>query len=98
MGRLEGILGRETGEADALAGLQMKIGGARLRRAVAMICKTGGGTLLDSLWSATPIITLEPFGAHEAVNAELWRRLGFGTTFAAWRDGGFRLRVFSRSR
>ena len=60
------------------------------RRAVAMICKTGGGTLLDSLWSATPIITLEPFGAHEAVNADLWRRLGFGTTFAAWRDGGFR--------
>jgi hypothetical protein len=60
------------------------------RRAVAMICKTGGGTLLDSLWSATPIIALEPFGAHEAVNAQLWRRLGFGLSFAAWRDGGFR--------
>jgi hypothetical protein len=60
------------------------------RRAVAMICKTGGGTLLDSLWSATPIIALEPFGAHEAVNAQLWERLGFGLSFAAWRDGGFR--------
>jgi hypothetical protein len=60
------------------------------RRAVAMICKTGGGTLLDSLWSATPIIALEPFGAHEAVNAQLWGRLGFGLSFAAWRDGGFR--------
>jgi hypothetical protein len=66
------------------------------RRAMAMICKTGGGTLLDSLWSATPIIALEPYGAHEAVNAALWQRLGFGTTFKSWLDGGFRIEELER--
>jgi hypothetical protein len=66
------------------------------RRALAMICKTGGGTLLDSLWSATPIIALEPYGAHEAVNAALWQRLGFGTTFKSWLDGGFRVEELER--
>jgi hypothetical protein len=66
------------------------------RRALAMICKTGGGTLLDSLWSATPVIALESYGAHEAVNAALWQRLGFGTTFATWRDGGFRIEELER--
>jgi hypothetical protein len=66
------------------------------RRAMAMICKTGGGTLLDSLWSATPIIALEPYGAHEAVNAALWQRLGFGMTFTSWLDGGFRIEELER--
>jgi hypothetical protein len=66
------------------------------RRAMAMMCKTGGGTLLDSLWSATPIIALEPYGAHEAVNAALWQRLGFGTTFKAWLDSGFRIDELER--
>jgi len=66
------------------------------RRAMAMICKTGGGTLLDSLWSATPIIALEPYGAHEAVNSALWQRLGFGTTFKSWLDSGFRINELER--
>lgn len=59
------------------------------RSVVATVSKPGGGTLLDSLWSATPAILLEPFGAHEKHNAELWQRLGFGIPFDTWRDSGF---------
>ncbi|WP_422736004.1 hypothetical protein ACN263_20585 [Micromonospora sp. WMMD729] len=61
------------------------------RHRVAMLCKTGGGTLIDSLWSATPIVLLAPFGAHEQVNADLWRRLGYGVTEQEWRDSGYSL-------
>jgi hypothetical protein len=66
------------------------------RHSAAMVCKTGGGSLLDSLWAATPIVLLEPFGAHEKANALLWQRLGFGLTFDEWRDGGFSLAPLER--
>ncbi len=59
------------------------------RRSLAMMCKTGGGTLIDSLWSATPIVLLEPFGAHEQINARMWERLGYGIGYDAWRATGF---------
>lgn len=59
------------------------------RSVVATVSKPGGGTLLDSLWSATPAVLLEPFGAHEKRNAELWERLGFGIPFDKWRDSRF---------
>jgi hypothetical protein len=59
------------------------------RSALAMVSKPGGGTLLDSLHSATPLVLLEPFGAHEARNAELWERLGFGISLNRWRDADF---------
>jgi hypothetical protein len=54
------------------------------RTSLAMISKPGGGTLMDSLSAATPVVLLEPFGAHEARNAELWQRLGFGISLAGW--------------
>ncbi|MFC7329742.1 hypothetical protein [Marinactinospora rubrisoli] len=63
------------------------------RSAIAMVSKPGGGTLLDSLWSATPMVFLEPFGDHERRNAELWERLGFGVTLARWRETGFAVEV-----
>ncbi|WP_246025565.1 hypothetical protein [Saccharopolyspora antimicrobica] len=63
------------------------------RTALAMVSKPGGGTLLDSLWSATPLVLLEPFGVHEARNAELWERLGFGISLDRWRDADFALDV-----
>lgn len=63
------------------------------RSALAMISKPGGGTLLDSLHSATPLVLLEPFGAHEARNAELWEQLGFGITLERWRDADFDLAI-----
>ncbi|HWO65568.1 MAG TPA: hypothetical protein VNO31_36605 [Umezawaea sp.] len=59
------------------------------RRALATVSKPGGGTLLDSLWSATPIVFLDPFGDHERRNADLWRGLGFGLSFEDWKASGF---------
>lgn len=58
-------------------------------RAIATVSKPGGGTLLDSLWSATPAVFLEPFGAHESRNADLWIKLGFGISFDDWRAQDF---------
>lgn len=54
------------------------------RGSLAMISKPGGGTLMDSLAAATPVVLLEPFGDHEARNAELWCRLGFGLPYDDW--------------
>jgi len=59
------------------------------RSALAMVSKPGGGTMLDSLWSATPLVLLEPFGEHEARNAELWEQLGFGIGIKKWQDTGY---------
>ncbi|MDT5093601.1 MAG: hypothetical protein QOH60_2964 [Mycobacterium sp.] len=63
------------------------------RSAFAMVSKPGGGTMLDSIWSATPLVLLEPFGEHEAQNAELWERLGFGISVDRWRDTDFSVEV-----
>ncbi|RAP70675.1 hypothetical protein [Candidatus Erwinia dacicola] len=63
------------------------------RQSLGMLSKPGGGTLLDSLWSATPMIFLEPFGAHEQCNAALWQRLGLGITLEHWRQQRFSLNV-----
>jgi hypothetical protein len=59
-----------------------------IRRSRAIVSKPGGGTLLDSLSSATPVVFLEPYGAAERSNAELWTRLGFGVWYDDWRDSG----------
>jgi len=67
------------------------------RTALATVSKPGGGTLLDSLWSATPTVLLEPFGAHERRNAQLWESLGFGISFERWQGTGFSLEVLADS-
>lgn len=64
-----------------------------LRNAKAVISKPGGGTLIDSLAAATPIILLEPFGHHEKVNADLWEHLGLGIRYEAWKEFGFKLDI-----
>ncbi|MEE1804787.1 hypothetical protein PUR57_39955 [Streptomyces sp. JV176] len=66
------------------------------RAAVATVSKPGGGTLLDSLWSATPAVLLEPYGGHEERNTELWQELGFGITFARWAETGFDMAVIEK--
>jgi UDP-N-acetylglucosamine:LPS N-acetylglucosamine transferase len=63
------------------------------REARGIISKPGGGTLIDSLASATPIIFLESFGKHEQKNAELWIQHGFGITYDRWRESGFSSRL-----
>lgn len=61
---------------------------ALTRHARATVSKPGGGSLLDGLWAATPTVLLEPFGAHEERNAELWIRLGLGVRMADWQESG----------
>ncbi|MET7276769.1 hypothetical protein ABZS29_00955 [Kribbella sp. NPDC005582] len=63
------------------------------RQALATVSKPGGGTLLDSLWSATPLVLLEPFGAHEQRNADLWISLGYGIAFEDWARKDFAVEV-----
>ncbi|RRJ66990.1 UDP-glucuronosyltransferase [Paenibacillus oralis] len=60
-----------------------------IRQSAAIISKPGGGTLLDSLSSATPLVLLEPFGPHEKINSDIWESLGFGIRYDRWRDSGF---------
>ncbi|MFJ2881489.1 hypothetical protein ACIPJN_28240 [Streptomyces sp. NPDC086796] len=59
------------------------------RSASAIVSKPGGGTLLDSLWTATPLILLEPAGSHEAANGRLWQQLGFALSYDDWSACGF---------
>lgn len=58
------------------------------RTSAAILSKPGGGTLLDSLAAATPVVLLEPLGEHEQRNADLWTRLGFGIPYDAWLASG----------
>jgi len=58
------------------------------RTAAAVISKPGGGTLIDSLAAATPLLLIEPFGDYERKNGELWKELGFAADLAGWIAGG----------
>ncbi|MFL5829638.1 MAG: hypothetical protein ACJ76X_06950 [Solirubrobacteraceae bacterium] len=60
-----------------------------VREAMAVVSKPGGGTLLDSLAAATPVVLLAPWGEPEAKNGALWQELGFGIDFERWRETGF---------
>jgi hypothetical protein len=55
----------------------------------AIVSKPGGATLLDSLASATPLVTLAPFGDYEQRNADLWQSLGLGLPWEDWAATGF---------
>ncbi len=59
-----------------------------IRHTLAIVSKPGGGTLLDSLSSATPVLFLQPYGEAEQRNAEVWIALGFGMWFKEWYRGG----------
>lgn len=62
-----------------------------VREAVAVVSKPGGGTLIDSLAAATPVVLLRPCGEAEARNGDLWEHLGFGIRLENWRQTGFDL-------
>ena len=57
-----------------------------IRQSKAIISKPGGGTLIDSLASGTPIILLEPYGYAEQSNAEIWEYLGYGISYDRWKE------------
>lgn len=67
-----------------------------LRNARAILSKPGGGTLIDSLASATPVILLEPYGYAEESNAKIWEHLGFGVRYDRWKESGFSLALLER--
>ncbi|MNC06644.1 hypothetical protein D3C75_541620 [compost metagenome] len=60
-----------------------------IRQASAVISKPGGGALIDSLASGTPLVLLDPFGPHEKINSDLWVKLGFGIRYDQWAETGF---------
>lgn len=68
-----------------------------IRRRRAIVSKPGGGTLMDSLSSATPVVFLEPYGAAERSNGDLWTRLGFGVWYEDWRRSGYDPQVLERA-
>ncbi len=65
------------------------------RNALGVISKPGGGTLIDTFGSATPLILVEAFGEHEKHNARVWEKLGFGISFTDWVTSGFSLELLS---
>jgi len=66
-----------------------------IRRSQAIVSKPGGGTLIDSLSSATPVVLLEPLGHAEACNGALWEHLGFGIPLSKWRQTGYSVSVLN---
>lgn len=62
----------------------------------AIISKAGGGTLLDSFSSCTPIIFTDPIARHEELNEELWLELGFGIKYDKWKELGFDIKVLEK--
>ena len=78
-----------TGELDYRNNFEYHVMFDLVREARAIISKTGGGTLVDSLAAATPIVMLEPFGEHEQKNADLWEYLGFGIPYSKWKEADF---------
>jgi len=60
-----------------------------IRCSKAIVSKPGGGTLIDSLSSATPVVLLDPLGEAEACNGALWEHLGFGIPLSKWRQRAY---------
>ena len=84
---------RSDGEVRYISQPRFPAAHINVREALAVVSKPGGGTLLDSLAAATPVVLLAPWGEPEAKNAALWEELGFGINFQRWRAAGFDHRV-----
>lgn len=67
-----------------------------VRQGRGIISKPGGGTLVDSLSSATPLIWLDPYGDYENSNGLLWEYLGFGVSYKKWADADYSLELLER--
>lgn len=77
-----------TGDGVYRRGSRQHSSFALVRGAVAVASKPGGGTLLDSLHAATPLLLLAALAPHEERNAALWRERGFGLDFEPWLAAG----------
>ncbi|PQP81624.1 hypothetical protein C0Q44_18145 [Paenibacillus sp. PCH8] len=69
----------------------------RIRRCKAIVSKPGGYSLMESFAAATPMVFLEPFGRHEADNADYWIKQGFGVSFLDWKTQGFDIEILERA-
>ncbi len=83
---------RPNGEIRYRSQLGFPAAHMNVREAMAVVSKPGGGTLLDSLAAATPIVLLTPWGQPEAKNGALWEELGFGIDYPALARDGLRSR------
>jgi hypothetical protein len=64
-----------------------------IKSSLAIISKPGGGTLIDSFASATPLVLLDPFGSYEQKNSELWIHLGFGISYETWKNSRYSMHL-----
>ncbi len=69
---------------------------ALLASSLAIVCKPGGGSLIDSLNFATPLVLLPAFSEAETANAEVWIALGFGISLADWQQSRYDPNVLQR--
>lgn len=60
------------------------------KRVVGIISKPGGGTLLDSISAATPVIFLPPIAEHERNNAEFFIKHQLGIDFETFKASGYK--------
>ena len=67
-----------------------------IQHSQAIISKPGGGTLVDSLAAATPLILLDPYGDYERANGQLWQDLGFAITYEQWVDANYSLNMLAK--
>lgn len=67
-----------------------------IRQSKGIISKPGGGTLIDSLTSATPMILLEPYGYDEQSNADIWEHLGYGISYNKWKENDYDLSILEK--
>ena len=62
----------------------------------AIISKAGGGTLMDSLITATPLVFIDPIAKHEEENQKLWVKLGLGIRLEDWEKENYSLAVLKK--
>ncbi|MEH2328375.1 MAG: hypothetical protein V7K37_04605 [Nostoc sp.] len=67
-----------------------------IRQSRGIISKPGGGTLIDSLSAATPLVWLAPYGDYENNNGLLWEYLGFGISYEKWADSGYSFDILEK--
>lgn len=54
-------------------------------KVMGVISKPGGGTMIDALSSATPVIFLPPISEHERLNAEFFEENNLGISHEKWK-------------
>lgn len=61
----------------------------------AIVSKPGGGSCIDALRYALPLVMLEPMAKHELKNAELFEHLGFGINFKNWIENNYQYSILN---